>query len=497
MNNPSEGISILLIENDAEKRDVFLNVLQKSELYIKEINVATSYTEAAQYLDQTQTNIIFTAILPGADINQPFIDKLKEISILIPLITISGEMEERYRERSLSIGADDHLFRNEISEAVLRKTIQYSIERKKSNEELREAIERYHLVAKATNDIAWDWDLNKRCAFWVGNGIKHILKYDETEKLVDTNFWESQLHPDDRERVIHKLKVIFEEAKVDKWEDEYQFRNKEGSYNYIYDRGFIVYRNGIPVRMLGIMEDITAKVMLEKKLDNEKTLKQQQITEAVITAQEKERTEIGKELHDNVNQLLSASRLYIDAAGTDSKNTAFLLSQASSFIKNAIEEIRTLSKVLHSPLISEWGLAESINNLAEEISAVNEIEIDVDMADLQEDVLNENFKLTLYRMVQEQLTNILKHAKASEAYIGIKSDQYYITLQIKDNGIGFDTEKKRKGIGISNIFSRANMYNGKVQLRSSPGNGSSLTVQFSIKEVSIHNEYFNVNNSID
>lgn len=495
MNYPSAGMSILLIENDADKSDHFIRMLQNSDLLIREVNVANSYREAEQFLDQNQPNIIFTAILPDVDINEQFIHKLKEISILIPLITISGEMEERYSERSLSIGADDHLFRNEISEAVLRKTIQYSIERKRSNEELREAIDRYHLVANATNDIAWDWDLNKRSAFWVGNGIKHILKYDENEKIVDTHYWESQLHPDDKDRVINKLKIIFEEAKLDKWEDEYRFRNNEGTYNYIYDRGFIVYRNGTPVRMLGIMEDKTAKVMLEKKLDAEKKLKQQQITEAVITAQEKERTEIGKELHDNVNQLLSASRLYIDAAGTDTKNTNFLLSQASSFIKSAIEEIRTLSKVLHSPLISEWGLAESISNLADEIMAVNQLVIDVDIHLIKEEALNENFKLTLYRMVQEQLTNILKHAKATEAYIGIQSDTQNIILIIKDNGIGFDTEKKRKGIGISNIFSRANMYNGTVDLQSIPGTGSCFSVQFSIKEVYIHNDYMNVNDS--
>ncbi len=497
MKYPLDGISVLLIENDAEKSAVFLRILNNSDLLIREINVAASYTAAEQYLDQTQPNIIFSSILPGDDINQQFIEKLKELSILIPLITISGEAEEGYRERSLSIGADDHLFRNEISEAVLRKTIQYSIERKKSNEALREAIERYYLVANATNDIAWDWDLNKRRAFWVGNGIQHILKYDEKEKIVGTDFWESQLHPDDKERVLDKLKMIFSEAKLDKWEDEYRFRNNQGSYNYIYDRGFIVYKNDVPVRMLGIMEDVTAKVMLEKKLDNEKKLKQQQITEAVITAQEKERTEIGKELHDNVNQLLSASRLYIDAAGNDTKNTSFLLSQASSFIKSAIEEIRTLSKVLHSPLISEWGLAESIRNLSEEMTAVNELMIDVDILELQEENLSENFKLTLYRMVQEQLTNILKHAKATEAYIAIKTDEQMITLLIKDNGIGFDTEKNRKGIGIINIISRANMYNGNVQLQSTLGGGSSLSVQFSVKEVSIHNVYVNLNDNTE
>lgn len=483
MNYPIKGIVVLLLEQNEKEKELFLQVLKNAETNIASALTATSFQEAQQLLEHNRPDIIFSSVFPEDDNNEAFINTLKELSIIIPLVMISDDDHNNVSLKSLALGADDQIFRKELSGPLLRKTIQYSIERKKNNEQLREAIERHQLIAKATNDIAWDWEITKKNTYWIGNGIKHILKFPKNEMNIASGFWENHLHPDDKERVINKLKQVFEKDHSNNWEDEYRFKNQEGEYKFIYDRGFIIYRNNVPVRMLGIMEDITAKVLLEKKLETEKLLKQKQISEAVITAQEKERTEIGKELHDNVNQLLSASRLYIDAAITDKKNETFLLNQASSFIKNAIEEIRILSKALHTPLINELGLKESINNLAEEIMAVSELKIKVNCDDFEEGMLNENFKLTIYRIIQEQLTNILKHAKAANADIMLSNNDQFVLIEIKDNGIGFDINQKRQGIGIANIHSRAGMYNGTIRLDSKPLKGCTLYVRFPASEV--------------
>lgn len=483
MNYPKEGIVVMLVEDNEKERNKFLQILQASGIHVQSVFVLPDFKEASTALISKKPDIIFSSIILNETGDADFSEKLKEITPSIPLITLSDDINDGYQKRSLAMGADDHLFRSEISGPILKKTVQYSFERKKNNEQLREAIERYRMVGKATNDIAWDWEFEKGSMHWLGNGLQNVFKFPAAEMEVGIDFWENLLHPEDKERVLDKLKNVFEKADTDKWEDEYRLKNQEGEYRYIYDRGFIVYKNNVAVRMVGIMEDVTAKVLLEKKLETEKLLKQKHITEAVITAQEKERTEIGKELHDNVNQLLSASRLYIDAATTDKTNATFLLTQASSFIKNAIEEIRTLSKVLHTPLISELGLKESIDNLAEEIMTVSPLKIVISSKDFQEEYLNDNFKLTLYRIMQEQLTNILKHAKASAASIQLTSDESYVSLEISDDGIGFDTSKKRQGIGISNIHSRATMYHGSMKLKSVPQQGSTLSVRFPVDEI--------------
>ncbi|RZM18110.1 MAG: PAS domain S-box protein [Pedobacter sp.] len=341
-------------------------------------------------------------------------------------------------------------------------------------------LDRYQLLTKAINNIVWDWDFTKRRAYWVGNGLQTILGYDTFEMNVDSGYWDEQLHPDDKDRVLSRLGRILEQAVEDHWEDEYRFKKKDGNYCNIYDRGFIIYENRVPVRLIGSMEDVTERVALQKKLENGISLNQKQLAEAVVSAQEKERTEIGKELHDNVNQLLSASRLYIEAAKSDTVNGNALLVQASEYIMSAIEEIRTLSKALNTPLINELGLCESVDNLADDLMAVNSIHIAVHKTDFDEKGLHENFKLTIFRIIQEQITNILKHAKASEAAIHLSRNEQTIILNISDNGIGFDTSKKRKGIGLSNINSRAALYNGKLMLSSEPGKGVVLSVAFPV-----------------
>jgi two-component system sensor histidine kinase UhpB len=491
MNHPTNGIVVMLMEDNEKEKNRFEQLLKDCGLTVRSF-ICISVYEAALHLPvAARPDIIFLRVTETEMAHSKAPDWLKPLRVTAPLVTLSKDVNDNFYDSSLRLGADDHLFYSELTTSVLKKTILYCIERRKHNDQLRDTIERYRLVAKATNDIAWDWEFSKKSTYWIGSGIETILKYPLTEMTVAGDFWENNIHPEDKDRVTQKLKEVFKNADASNWEDEYRFKNNEGSYNYIYDRGFIIYKNNEPVRMLGIMEDITAKVLLEKKLETEKLLKQKHITEAVIVAQEKERTEIGKELHDNVNQLLSASRLYIDAAITDQKNNAFLLSQASGFIKNAIDEIRTLSKVLHTPLISEMGLVDSVENLIEEVMAVSQLDINFKCFGFNEEELNDNFKLTLYRIIQEQLTNILKHARAQNAWITLSQNDEYVLLEIKDNGVGFDTTKKRQGIGISNINSRASMYNGSIKLDSTFKMGSTLFVRFPAGEILGHKTFDN------
>ena len=141
--------------------------------------------------------------------------------------------------------------------------------------------------------------------------------------------------------------------------------------------------------------------------------------------------------------------------------------------------------MLHAPLIYELGLCESINNLTDDIMMVNDLQIHIDHSEFTEEGLNENFKLTIYRIIQEQLTNILKHSKATEANISLSSKENDIYLEVSDNGIGFDTSKKRQGIGLSNIQSRVGMYEGTLDVFSQPEKGSKLSVRFPLNETAL------------
>jgi PAS domain S-box-containing protein len=231
--------------------------------------------------------------------------------------------------------------------------------------------------------------------------------------------------------------------------------------------------------VMAIAQNVTEKLELERKLEDERNLRNQQLTEAIISAQETERAEIGRELHDNVNQILGASRLYLGVARQSlaSKKNC-LINKSSDYILKAIEEIRKLSKSLVSPLQGFPTLETAINRLAEDLMTAHNLLIKTEVVGFETANLNDKFKLNIFRIVQEQLNNIIKHANSKNISIILSSTEMGNRIEITDDGLGFDTSLQRKGIGLSNIHSRTEMYNGTMEILSSPGEGCRLMIDF-------------------
>jgi PAS domain S-box-containing protein len=234
---------------------------------------------------------------------------------------------------------------------------------------------------------------------------------------------------------------------------------------------------GRPV-ILSLATDITEKIKLEKELENEKLLKHQEITKAVISAQEQERQELGGELHDNVNQILAGSLLYLGLAKKELNIDHPYLKETDTLINTAIQEIRNLSHSLIPPSLHESEFLDALKNIIESTQKTSGITISLQACGFDESSIPDKLKLTIYRIVQEQLNNILKHAAAQKVIIHLVKDNEKNLLSIKDDGAGFDTAKKSNGVGLMNIKTRASLFSGDVSIISSPGKGCELRVLF-------------------
>jgi signal transduction histidine kinase len=239
--------------------------------------------------------------------------------------------------------------------------------------------------------------------------------------------------------------------------------------------------SGTACRIIGAMHDISKQQALEDRLEREMRTRQQQVEGAAEDAKEMERSNIGKELHDNVNQLLGVSRLYLDLAQKGGDESEDFMKKSSEYTLTAIEEIRKLTKGLTTDVIENLGLRHAIKNIASETMQLQKIRITCTTASFMEDSVDNKFKLNIFRMVQEQLNNILKHSKATEVSILLAQEKNKIVLDIKDNGVGFDLSKKRDGIGIDNIRDRAGTFNGKTEIISAKGKGCRLISTFAVK----------------
>ena len=344
-------------------------------------------------------------------------------------------------------------------------------------EELKILNELYRFVTEVTNDCLWEWNFQEKEIFWIDGGHKRVFGYPVENALVPQSFWESRLHPDDKLRILTRLNKIITEGVSSEWEDEYRFQKANGEYAYVHDRGHIIYdENNKAPRMIGATRDITEKILLQNKLIEERLTRQRKLTAAVFTAQEKERADIGKELHDNLGQILAVTKMYMQMAAKSEKNREMYIDKSCDFIEDVIGKVRRIAKNLIIPGVHIIGLFDNIKNLLKDLILIHPIKIEFHADGINEKEINENLQLIIFRIVQEQLNNILKHADAKHAVINLSRQENEIILLISDNGKGCNILKQTNGVGIINIKSRAELYHGRVAIVSQPGKGYELKV---------------------
>ena len=259
---------------------------------------------------------------------------------------------------------------------------------------------------------------------------------------------------------------------------------KNGAIIYVEPSITEILYNGKEAFLISI-NDVTETLNMQEQLLQTRVKQQKEISRAVMEAQEKYREWIGRELHDNVNQLLVASNMYLKNVKHKKNNTDEYVTKSIDIINEAIGEIRKLSWSLVPPTLNDIGLKDSIQNLLHYLPLENksvECAIDID-----ESQLPEGIKINIYRIIQEQVNNIIKHSQASKIKIILKQIGHTISLDISDNGIGFDTKQKVDGIGFNNIIRRTEVYDGKVAITSSPGKGCTIAIKFKVEAPGVLN----------
>ncbi len=228
---------------------------------------------------------------------------------------------------------------------------------------------------------------------------------------------------------------------------------------------------------VSVSKDITEQKLLTQRLIEQEIQKQKQLTQATIDGQEKERLEIGKELHDNISQHLTITRLYLEVIKEKKPEEIHeIINHAHKNLSGIINKIRHLSQSLVPPTLGDIGLIESIQEICDSLKRTHTFNIEFYHRHFNEEALPDNLKLMLFRIIQEQVNNIIRHAHADAIQIRLQSDAEYIILTVADNGKGFDTSNYKKGLGLASITNRANLFNGKVEIDTLPGKGCSLSV---------------------
>ena len=483
----SNGVSILLIDITERKRKesnciklakrnaLILDVMQYSflltdeDLNIIDVNPAFCKTLGYSYEEVLKMKVTdFDAALKPVEIK----GNLKKT---VDSRIIQFETKNKKKNGTI-IDVEVVLTKMEINGQFYYASFGRDVsERKRAEEQIINEKKLSDSIINSLPGIFYLYDKNRKFLRWNKN-FEIISKYNATEiaAMQQTDFFDE----DEKELLKEKIKTVFEKGIC---EVEAHFFTKDKEKIPYYFNGKLTYIEGKPC-VLGMGIDISERRkteetlrLMEMEILNQKVQEQKTITRAILKAEEAERNYIGRELHDNINQILASTKLYLSMAGRQDARVNNLIKYPIKLIDSTISEIRLLSSKNVTPA-KNINLKELIQLLVENLNINTRIKTIFDYK-ITNEIDDDELKINIYRIVQEQIHNVLKHAAALHANISIEMIENVICIMLADDGKGFNTNKRKEGIGITNMTNRVESFNGKIDIQSSPGKGCKIKIE--------------------
>lgn len=455
----------ILILEDNMGDFLLINEYLKEQINAIEIFHAKRFSEALPQLtdpDLPLDVILLDLTLPDST-GEALIKMVVELRPEIPVIVLTGYADLEFSVKSLSLKVSDYLIKDDINSSSLYKSIMYNIERKKTNRMLEESEKRYSNLFELSPQPTWILDIETLNFVQVNRAAAACYGYEESEFL-HMNLTDLIAENIPKYQLIQKAGELIANGNI--YKGRFQHRKKSGDLIEVE-----IYSNLIKINEKtyesAIAIDVTEKIRMEHR-----------ITKAIIKTQEDERYEIGTELHDNVCQILASSLLSLDMIKDKLPTESVQWHRKSKqFVELALEEIRNISHRLAPSFFDYTTIESTFKELLEDFNIDNKYELSFNF-DLQsiKEKINGELQLNLYRIIQEQLRNIAKYSHASKVKVDVSADNFQLVLCIHDDGVGFEYEKVKKGIGLANIRRRAELFGGIMEIESAPGKGCMICV---------------------
>ncbi len=325
-------------------------------------------------------------------------------------------------------------------------------------------------IAENIGQAIWMYDVLTQRVVYANTSFESVWQIPRSQLADNPKVWVARVHPEDIDVVPHE---------ADAHDHVYRIVRDDGEEQWIRHAVYPVTDPGSEVeRVIHIAADITIKKSAE-------TLRER-FLETVLEVQEKERKHLARELHDETGQSLTALLVGLKALDGTLQDKAqrdhvhLLRRQLSSVIK----DIGRLARGLHPAVLDELGLEAAVTRLAHDVSEAYDLKVTVRSEGFgkgAEERLPRDARLTVYRITQEALTNVIRHAHATEVDVTVTLYDDEVNLRVEDDGKGFDPsnvhETRREiglGLGVMSMRERASLVGGNVSIESAPGMGTTV-----------------------
>lgn len=406
---------------------------------------------------------------------------------IIAVIEVVRDISRRMKMEEELMEHRDHLDR-----IVKERTA----ELRKANKDLRAEIMRriqmekdliesqrfVHRIADATPNILYLYDVVEEKNIYINPRVKDILGFTPEEVKKAGNFFMSAVHPDDI-GVIESLQERFRSAKDgDIIESEYRIRNSTGDWRWVYCRDVTFKRtsDGLLKLILGIAQDVTDRKLTEVELQNSRQ-QLRTLLAHIQSVREEESTRISREIHDELGQALTAMKMdvawIIRHLNSDQWQLIDKAQSISRLIDTNIQTVKRISTELRPGMLDNLGLTATLEWQTSEFQKRTGIQCEL-VIKPEDLVLDRKRSTAIFRIFQETLTNIARHAKAGKVVARLERKGQEIVLHVRDNGRGI-TEKQissPKSIGLIGMSERVHFLGGRILITGSGKKGTSVLV---------------------
>lgn len=343
--------------------------------------------------------------------------------------------------------------------------------------QLQTALDRWEIVTQATHDGVYDWDLTTHLVVYSPHW-KTMHGFSPQDEDESSEKWSERIHPDDRGRVLGHLDEYLARKRAE-FREEYRIRRCDGRWIWVLDRGITLWNEaGQAVRLVGSEKDITERKQVEAMLRrHEGQLKD--LTVKLLMAQEHERQRLARELHDDFTQRLAVLAVDIGSLERSFLSDPSLRDQLQRLRQTAgqlANDIHNFAYQLHPSLLEHLGLEAAVRDHVDAFRRRTGLAVQYVPREIPRS-LQIDAATCLYRVTQECLQNIHKHAEASEVLVRLLSTPKGAGVCIRDNGKGFaldPAEGSSPGLGLISMEERVHLMNGRFRIRTQPGKGTEV-----------------------
>jgi PAS domain S-box-containing protein len=318
---------------------------------------------------------------------------------------------------------------------------------------------------------------------YVNRYAAELLGYDRND-IIGKNWFDNFIPAENKRKSKTTFKKILKgKLSQVKSKDEYVKTNSGDLHLIEWHDTYLKDKDENIIGTFSSGEDVTEKHLLKLYLADQQVKHRQERLAAILEATEKERKFLAYELHDGINQVLTTCKLLLESEISAGNGSAFV-QRTFNLIQEVIQNLRELSHELNPADLGNEGLYEAARKLVERINATGKMKVTANVKGLGYlKMLCPHISLSLYRIMQEALTNIIKHAEAKKVMINLVSTSRAVDMEIRDDGKGFDRNDEKIGLGLKTIYTRAEAIGGRAHISSSPGEGTLLSVHVPIPYV--------------